>query len=166
MVVLRGVKVMPRSVLILLATSITALVGAIGIARADVVYEWTDAKGQVHYTDQWVPGAKLIRTGTDTAHPSAASSSAMQGIQSESNAASGQVRQQEDTQAVQQDVAKAREDQCKQDKAEYQKLIASRRIYTTDKSGQRHYMSDEEADAARLKVRQDMEADCGTSPSP
>ncbi len=154
---------MSRSAVILLAASFTVLAGAVGLARADVVYEWTDAKGQVHYTDQWVPGARLIRT--DTTRRQAADSGAVQGIQSESSAASQQVQQQQDAQGVQEDEAKARATRCTQEKAEYTKLIASRRIYTTDKSGERHYLSDADADAARLKARQAMEADCGTGSS-
>ena len=134
---------------------------AAGIARADVVYEWTDAHGQVHYTDQWVPGAKLVQT--QMAHPSQAAGDAAQGIHSESDSASGQIKQQQDIQAVQADVAKVRAAQCAQDKTQYQKLIQSRRIYTTDKSGERHYLSDADADAARLKARQAMDADCGSS---
>ncbi|MGA7537902.1 MAG: DUF4124 domain-containing protein [Steroidobacteraceae bacterium] len=149
---------MSRSIVILLAASV-ALLGAVASARADVVYEWTDAHGQMHYTDQWRPGAKIIKV--ETANRPAASS-AMQGIQSESAAASREVQQQEDAQAVQQDVAKARATQCAQDKARYQQLIQSRRIFTTDKSGERHYVSDADADAMRLKARQAMDADCGT----
>ncbi|HEX4268401.1 MAG TPA: DUF4124 domain-containing protein [Steroidobacteraceae bacterium] len=151
---------MSRSTVILLATSMVVLLGAVSAARADVVYEWTDAKGQLHYTDQWVPGAKLVRT--DTAHRPAADSGATQGIQNESNAASHDLKDQQDTQAVQQDEAKARAARCAQDKQEYQKLIDSRRIYTTDKSGQRTYLSDADADAARLRARQAMDADCGS----
>ena len=158
MAVLRGVKVMPRSIVILLAASVAALLGAADIAHADVVYQWTDAKGQVHYTDQWVPGAKLIRT--ETAHQPTAG--ATPGIQSESTAADGQIKQQSAAQAVQQDEDKARAARCTQEKADYQKLIDSRRIYTTDKSGERHYLSDADADAARVKARQAMDADCGS----
>ena len=150
---------MSRFIAVLLATSMAALLGAAAIARADVVYKWTDAKGEVHYTDQWVPGAKVIRT--ETAH-GVVTAAAMQGIQSESKAASSQLAQQQDAQAVQQDEAKARAERCTQEKAEYQQLIQSRRIYTTDKSGQRQYLSDADADAARLKARQAMDADCGT----
>jgi hypothetical protein len=149
---------MSRSIVILLAAS-AALLGAVVSARADVVYEWTDAHGQMHYTDQWRPGAKVIKVETAN---QPADSSAMQGIQSEGAAASREVQQQEDAQAVQQDVAKARATQCAQDKARYQQLIQSRRIFTTDKSGERHYLSDADADAMRLKARQAMDADCGT----
>jgi len=62
---------------------------------------------------------------------------------------------------VQQDVARARAVRCARDKAEYQKLVDSRRIFTTDKNGERQYLSDADADAARLKARQAMDADCG-----
>ena len=154
---------MSRSTVILLATSMAVLLGAVGTARADTVYEWTDAKGQVHYTDQWVPGAKLVRT--ETARKPAADSSAAQGIQNESNAASQGLKQQQEAQAVQQDEAKVRAERCTTEKAQYQQLIQSRRIYTTDKSGERQYLSDADADAARLKARQAMDADCGTTAS-
>jgi len=153
---------MPRSTVILLATSMVVLLGAIGAAHADTVYEWTDAKGQVHYTDQWVPGAKLIRAGA-TRRPKA-DSSATQGIQNESNAASNGLKQQAEADAVHQDEAKARAERCSQEKAEYARLIQSRRIYTTDKSGERQYLSDSDADAARLRARQAMDADCGSTP--
>ncbi len=148
---------MSRSTVFLLATTMAVLLGAVGAARADTVYEWTDAHGQVHYTDQWVPGAKVVRT--DTIHR-AADASATQGIQNESNAASHDLKQQQEVQSVQQDEAKARAARCTQDKEQYQKMIESRRIYTTDKSGNRTYLSDADADAARLQAKQAMDADC------
>ncbi|MFZ0552075.1 MAG: DUF4124 domain-containing protein [Steroidobacteraceae bacterium] len=150
---------MSRSTVILLATSMAVLLGVAGAARADTVYEWTDAHGQVHYTDQWVPGAKVVTTAT--AHR-AAESGAVQGIQKESSSATGDLKQQQEAQSVQDDEAKARAARCVQEKAQYQKLIESRRIFTTDKSGNRTYLSDADADAARLQVRQAMDADCGT----
>lgn len=155
---------MSRFTVILLAASVAMLLAGAGIARAGerIVYEWTDAHGEAHYSDQWVPGAKPIRIET----AAAASSDATQGIQSESAAAARQISQEQNAQAVQQDEAKARAAQCTQDKARYQRLIQSRRIYTTDQSGQRHYLSDADADAVRVKAREAMEADCGTGSSP
>jgi hypothetical protein len=150
---------MSRSTVLLLATSMAVLLGAAGAARADTVYEWTDAHGQVHYTDQWVPGAKLVTT--DAGHRPV-DSGAMQAIQKQSSAASGALKQQQEAQAVQDDEAKARASRCAQDKQDYQKLIESRRIFTTDKSGQRTYLSDADADALRLKAHQAMDADCGS----
>jgi hypothetical protein len=138
------------------------LLGAVGTARADVVYEWTDAHGQVHYTDQWVPGAKVVTTGAAHRPADSGATGATQGIQKESDAASGALKQQQEAQAVQDDEAKARAARCEQDKQQYQKLIESRRIFTTDKSGQRTYLSDADADAMRLQARQAMDADCGS----
>ena len=152
---------MPRSTVILLATSMVVLLGAVGAAHADTVYEWTDAKGQVHYTDQWVPGAKLIKA--DTAHRPKADSTATQGIQNESDAASKGIKQEAEAQAVQDDEAKARAQRCNQEKSEYLRMIQSRRIYTTYKNGERQYLSDSDADAARLKAREAMDADCNAS---
>jgi hypothetical protein len=150
---------MSRSTAFLLATSMAVLLGAVGAARADTVYEWTDSHGQVHYTDQWVPGAKVVTT--NDVHR-AADSSATQAIQNASNAASHDLKQQQEAQSVQDDEAKAKAARCTQDKEQYQKLIESRRIYTTDKSGNRVYLSDADADAARLQARQAMDADCGS----
>ncbi|MGB6488881.1 MAG: DUF4124 domain-containing protein [Steroidobacteraceae bacterium] len=150
---------MSRSTVFLLATSMAVLLGAVGAAHADTVYEWTDAHGQVHYTDQWVPGAKVVRTDT-IRRP--ADSSATQGIQNESNAASHDLKQQQEVQSVQADEAKDRAARCAQEKKQYQKLIDSRRIYTTDKSGNRTYLSDADADGVRLQAKQAMDADCGT----
>jgi hypothetical protein len=150
---------MSRSTVFLLATSMAVLLGAVSAAHADTVYEWTDSHGQVHYTDQWVPGAKVVRTDT-IRRP--ADSSATQGIQSESNAASHDLKQQQEVQSVQADEAKARAARCAQDKEQYHKIIVSRRIYTTDKSGNRTYLSDADADAARLQAKQAMDANCGT----
>ena len=106
-----------------------------------------------------MPGAKVVRTDTIRR---AADSSATQGIQSESNAASHDLKQQQEVQSVQADEAKARAARCAQDKEQYQKMIESRRIFTTDKSGNRTYLSDADADAARLQAKQAMDADCGT----
>ncbi|MGH8199931.1 MAG: DUF4124 domain-containing protein [Steroidobacteraceae bacterium] len=151
---------MPRSTVSLLAISIAVLLGAAGAARADVVYEWTDAHGQVHYTDQWVPGAKVVKTSD--ANKAVVDSNAAQTAQNQGNAAASQIKQQQETQAEQQDEAKVRAARCTVEKQQYQTLLQSRRIYTTDKSGQRTYLSDADADAARLKARQAMDADCGT----
>ena len=151
---------MPRFTVILMAASITALFAGVAIAGTHVVYEWTDAHGEVHYSDQWRPGAKLIRV--QTADQSAGDSSALQGIQNESDAASRGLQHEQAAQAVQQEEAKIQAARCTQAKAQYKSMMDSRRLYTTDKSGQRQYLSDSAAEAARVKALEAMQADCGT----
>ncbi len=150
---------MSRFTAVLLAAALATVLGGAGIARAgeSVVYEWTDAHGEVHYTDQWVPGAKRITI--QTAH-TPADSGATQGIQDD--AASKELEQQAAARGVQKDEARIRAKECKEAKSNYQTLIQSRRIFTTDKSGERHYLSDAEANALRVKARETMQTACGS----
>jgi hypothetical protein len=74
---------------------------------------------------------------------------------------------------VKADLAKAREQQCKDAKDRYDKAIQARRIYKapaegdkpakdTDQPPDRQYLSEEEADAYRVKARQDVMDFCGS----
>ena len=84
-----------------------------------------------------------------------------------------QISQDNSSQAVKQDVAKAREAQCKEAKERYEKAVQARRIYKPSKDGakdndsdrpaEREYLSDQEADAYRLQAHNDMVATCGPS---
>jgi hypothetical protein len=146
--------------------------GAVSVANADV-FRWVDEHGGVHYSDQWVPGSELIKstkprppstTSADTARrapeapkppPSTARNSGDQGTVA---------------QAMKQDLTKVREQQCKEAKERYDKAIQARHIYkptggdkNKDNPDEREYLSDEEADAYRVKVRQAVDDYCGSS---
>ena len=140
--------------------SITALVlaGACTLARADV-FRWVDADGVVHYSDEWVPGSVVVKTTKP--HPENASPS---GLAAANNRANDQVADQANAHAVQQDVAKARDAQCRWAKDRYMKAISSRRVYKESKDGERQYMSDTDADAYRAQARKDVEQACGNVP--
>src|SRR5579871_3463448 len=88
--------------------------GAAAVAYADV-YRWVDEHGIVHYTDQWVPGAEVIKatkphptsSGSDSGHSTA-------GTQNKSgDRGADQLKEESQVRAVQQDVAKMRAEQCK-----------------------------------------------------
>jgi hypothetical protein len=144
--------------------SITALVlaGACTVARADV-FRWVDAEGVVHYSDEWVPGSVVVKTVRP--HPDSLSTG---GGRSSVAAASGRVSDQlndpANTLAMQQDVAKARDTQCRWARDRYMKAIVSRRVYKEGKDGERQYMSDTDADAYRASARKDVEQACGNVP--
>jgi hypothetical protein len=59
------------------------------------------------------------------------------------------------------DVAQAQEEQCKKAKDTYTKAVASRRIIKSGSDDQREYLSEADADAYRLQLRNDMQAACG-----
>lgn len=63
--------------------------------------------------------------------------------------------------AFQKDLDQARTEQCKKAREAYQQSLAARRIYRTNKDGEREYLSDTEADQLRLNARIEMERSCG-----
>jgi|SRR5579872_1233617 len=153
------------------------LVGATVAAQADV-YRWVDEHGSVHYSDRWVPGSELIKT--TKAHPVSSSSSSgsyaashAADARSASERASAIIAEQNAARAVKQDVAKNRDQQCKDAKERYEKAIQARRIYkaaanapkttNADRPVEREYLSEQEADAYRVQARADMQDACGTS---
>lgn len=138
----------------------TLLAGAWATAHADV-YRWVGQHGVVHYSDRWRPGATLISTATGT--PSDSSSpSVTPSLAAEDKAADRQIQRAADERTVLSTEAKLRAERCKKARAVYDRLIVARRLYTTDKRGHRHYLSDAEADASRVKAREIMTQLCGT----
>lgn len=146
------------------------LVGAAGVAHADV-FRWVDDHGGVHYSDQWVPGSEVIKSSKPRPNSGADAPRAVPEAQKPPVAgASSTPSSQQNAQAVKQDLAKVREQQCKDAKDRYEKAIQARRIYKqgesdkskdTDRPDDRQYLSEEEADAYRVKARQDVQDLCG-----
>ncbi len=132
------------------------LAAGAGLAHADAdIYRWKDAQGIYHYSDQWVPGSELIKSANKqrpTPTP-AVDSSASDTPPSDTPSATA-------TQAVKQDMAKIREQQCKEATDAYNNSIRARRLYKQGKDGQRVYISDSEIDAYRLQVRTEMDKVC------
>ncbi|MBV8783560.1 MAG: DUF4124 domain-containing protein [Gammaproteobacteria bacterium] len=135
-----------------------------GAARADV-YRWVDEHGEPHYSDQWVPGSQVIKTNKARPGSETMSRSAEQrSLAAASRAVSGQLEDESNARAVQQDVARVRDAQCRAAQDRYLKSIESRRVYKEDKNGERSYLSDDEADAYREVARKDVQVRCGSTP--
>ncbi len=151
---------MSRTTMQLSLLAATLLAGVWTAAHADV-YRWVGRHGMVHYSDRWRPGATLISTATgtpsDSPLPSASAS-----LAAEDKAADQQIQRAAAERAVKATEAKLRAKRCKEATAVYNRLIVARRLYTTDKQGQRHYLSDAQADASRVKAREMMHQFCGT----
>jgi len=155
-----------------LAISSLLFAGAMSVAHADV-FRWVDDHGGVHYSDQWVPGSEVIKSTRP--HPASTSSDSPRppsdAQKTTSLQAAGQSTQSAEK-AVKQDMAKIREQQCKEARDRYDKAIQARRIYKAsegdkskgaDGAAERQYLSDDEADAYRVKARQEVENLCGKS---
>jgi hypothetical protein len=138
------------------------LLGASALAHADV-YRWVDARGEVHYSDRWVPGSVLIKVERSRATPQAAATTRaadQNRLAVTNDRINAQQAQNADARAVQRDVQEARTTQCKEAKEQYEKSIQARRIFRTGKDGEREYLSDADADEWRLKARAEMQEAC------
>jgi hypothetical protein len=151
-----------------LAISAVFIVGAASAAHADV-YRWVDEHGGVHYSDQWVPGSQVIKSS----RPRPPSSSAETARRTEpsrptaDNLDTGPAAAASAEKSVKQDMAKIREQRCKEAKERYEKAIQARRIYKAPESDkakaseEREYLSEEDADKYRVQARKDMDDLCG-----
>jgi hypothetical protein len=152
-----------------LAISSFLFAGAVSVANADV-FRWVDEHGSVHYSDQWVPGSEVIKSSRPRPNSTASAPAPTTSYAQKPSSTPAAAGDQNAAKAVKDDLAKVREQQCKEAKDRYDKAIQARRIYKTgggtkakggEDSEDRQYLSDEEADAYRVKARQDMQDVCG-----
>jgi hypothetical protein len=134
--------------------ALAALTLVVSTAEADV-YKTVDAQGQPHYSDQWSPGAVLIKQNSTRVEPSTPTDTAPK-----SSPASDPTK--DATKQVQSDMDAVRAQQCKDLKEQYDKELHARRIFQSsqDPSAPKQYLSDADADAERVKTRQAMDAAC------
>lgn len=121
-------------------------------------------------SDRPTPGATVIRiTGhqtTTTPPPAPAAATAARpatvgdpvAAQQAANLAESRAKQ-----TVQRDLADKRSEQCKAAQDNYTRSIEARAIYRTNEKGERVYLSDTEADEARIKAKMDVDQLCGKS---
>jgi hypothetical protein len=136
------------------------------VAHADV-YRFVDAQGRVQYSDKWVPGSELIKTSDhNRANAQAAAAQARAADQNRLAVSNDRIAaeqaQSTAANAVRKDLAATRNEQCKAAKEKYDKSIQARRLFKTGKDGERQYLTDQEADEARLQARMEMQSVCGT----
>ena len=110
-------------------------------------------------SDRWSPGATLVRT---SAAPQAASAAPATSSAAFTDAgANARLGLDASRTAVQKDVSAARAEQCKQAREKYEKSVEARRVYRMNSAGEREYLTDAEAEQARLNARLEMERSCG-----
>ena len=143
-----------------------------GNARAGDIY----CNNQGHdCSDRPSPGATMVRAtavpvgGYGEAPPqqntTSNSSATNSTVSSPDAGANDRLKQDATRTAVQKDVAISRAGQCKQAKEKYQQSVEARRVYRVNKAGEREYLSDAEADQARVNARLEMDRSCGSSAS-
>jgi len=151
--------------------STALIVAGLGVAHADQVYRYVDSDGRVQYSDRWRPGAVLVKT--TNVRPIVEEEAADEAEESDDFEASGdsegidadadeRLATERAARAMREDVAKVRQQQCKEATERYEKAIQARRLYKEGPNGERVYASDAEADAYRLQALKDKNAACGS----
>jgi hypothetical protein len=134
-------------------------------ALADV-YRSVDAQGHVLYSDTPTPGAQLVHTtGSQHVPYIASAQSAPAAVKSapagkDDDASHDPKAQRAAADAVQNDVAQTRADQCKKAQDAYEHSVQARRIYNVGADGERNYLSDDEADQQRVNYKLQMDELC------
>jgi len=151
------------------STIIAVIVGVLTCTavQAGDVYKYTDERGNTMYTDRPMPGAVRVSTGvqrpTEVTERNYAAQQAATNTQlaaSNQRLAQGQSDQRAAAQ-VAKDLEATRAARCKQARDNYTTTINSRRLYTTDKDGNRAYLSDSQIAAERIEAQKSVEAICG-----
>lgn len=135
-------------------------------AQAGDVYKYVDERGNTLYTDKPMPGAERVTTVAPRPPEAAARAYAAQQSTANNQLASSNQRiaQGQDTQrvaaSVAKDLAATRAERCKKARENYQKVIASPRIYR-EKDGKREYLSEAELAQTRVDAKRQEESTCG-----
>ena len=140
-------------------------------AAASAVYKWVDPQGHVHYSDRPPPPEGKLLSIEDAPHsrpmsdrvansPGPASSAPPSGTRSQAPAASTPAAQAQLKDAVANDVANTREEQCKQARERYDNYLRSRRLFKEGPDKERVYLSDAEIDAARVNAKRERDEFC------
>jgi hypothetical protein len=149
---------------------IAAVLGlmAVSIAASADVYKWVDSQGRVYYSDRPdnVDSAERLAVVSRRTNPeqvtqrNEADRTQRQATETQS---AQQKRDQAAAQAVNKDVSKTRDEQCKQAKEQYRVAIESQKLYRIGKDGERYYLTSAEIDEARLNARRAMDQVCGST---
>lgn len=142
----------------------------LGTANAAEIYCTTQQSRDC--SDRPSPGSVVVRVTNAQRDAVAAAARARASAATGQTASSGDPVQDQRAQNVavakardnlQKDLADKRSEQCKKAQETYQKSIDARQIYRMGKTGEREYLSDTEADQARLNARLSMDQSCGSN---
>jgi hypothetical protein len=152
------------------ATAIAILIWLPLSAALPDVYRSVDAQGHVQYSDTPTPGAELLRmnsqrlpmrvTAAPTATSVANSTSKSTPLAKSGDLVNQQLEQDAAARAVHTDLAQTRADQCKKAQDTYDQSLQARRIYKQGANGEREYLSDDEADKARVANKLALDTAC------
>ncbi len=150
-----------RAIVVALMLAVTAA----GPATAADIFKWTDEDGNVHFEDRPI-GENPEKVAIQSKPTNPARVQAM--VQSRADAAAKAAEAEaaaapagpssEELQAQ----ADARAEKCSTSRAQLQKYVTSRRLYRQDENGERVYLDEDEMQAARERVENQVQDYCSS----
>lgn len=143
--------------------TIAAFALTAGLAHADV-YKFTDANGNVQYTDKpaTLPAERLNVQSqkTDVVAMQARQEAEAKRMQDADQARRQGSSQQAEQKAASELTAKDKADRCVKARERYDSYMNSQRLYQAGENGERRYLSDAELTAARTSAKVTMDELC------
>ncbi len=138
---------------------------AAGMAFASEIYKWTDEQGNVHYGDRPTGDASEERLDISSRPTDASRVQAQVQASYDARAAVEEAAASEPAGPSAEELqaqALERQEKCATYKARLQKFVTSRRLYRKDENGERVYLDEDETQAARERVENQVAEYCSS----
>ncbi len=146
-----------------MSLTVAALALSAGIASADV-YKFTDAQGNVLYTDKpsTLPAERLNVQSrkTDVIEAQTRQQAEMDRIKAADGSRQDTATRQADQKAASDSTAKDKADRCVKARERYEKYTMSQRLFEETPNGGRRYLTDQELSGARAAAKTTMDELC------
>ncbi len=148
-----------------IAFTMMLAVSAAGMAFASDIYKWTDEDGNIHYGDRPTGDASEERLAISSKPTNPSKVQARVTARYEARAAAKEAAASEPAGPSPEELqaqALERQEKCATYKARLQKFVTSRRLYKQDENGERVYLDEDETQAARERVENQVAKYCSS----
>ena len=148
---------------IVLSFAVMAMTVA-GGATANEIYKWTDAEGNVYYEDR--PNGAETEERLDITYRPTDSGAVQKSVKARTDAQTARHEAESVAAAAQKDAADnaaadaVRQEKCDHSRARLESYLQSRRLYSTDATGQRVYLDEAQRQEARQKAEEQISEFC------
>jgi hypothetical protein len=148
---------------LLFAISVAALLAG-GTVAGSEIYKWTDENGSVHYEDRPTGEGQVERMSIVSARTDNSAVQARLQARHEERAAREQVASEAPPEMSKEEIRaeqEKRQQQCQMYRDRLEAFLRSQRLYEESDSGERRYLDEQEVQAARSKVQEQIVKYCG-----
>ncbi len=146
-----------------IAVALMLAVTAAGPAAAGDIFKWTDEDGNVHFGDVPVSAeSEKVAIQSRPTNPERVQANVQSRADAAAKAAEAAAAPAGPSPEVLQAQADARAEKCSTSRARLQRFVTSRRLYRQDENGERVYLDEDETQAARERVENQVQDYCSS----